>query len=502
MGGLIQSVTGGLKGAQGNSGAAGMNFNAAGAPIDKSTTDQQVADQYGNVQQGLSQQQQFLQAIQAQNGLGNQSSVFNQLQGVANGTGPNPAAAQLAQATAANTANQSALMAGQRGASQNVGLIARQSAMQGGANQQQAAGQAATLQANQSLNALNSMGQLATNQANQQSNATNAYTNAAQGAYGQTSGNINAQNNAAVGSTSNVNSSNAGIAAINATGGQGVLGGVMGAVGSAFQLAKGGSVPAAKYATGGTTELAPVAPVNGPRSSYGQMLAGQPGNTYNMQQNPASGLGSIGTKAIIKGVKSGYNSLFGDAPADPSKDTTTDISKGTDPDNAERVAYGANSSPVDAAAAQGQLDFNQSMQTQPPITEDIMGGGAGDAAAEGAVGADATDAALTEGAEMLVAKGGRVPVMLSPGERQLSPKQAEKVVKQGANPMAEGKKVPGKPKVGGAKNDYANDTYKTSAEPGSIIIPRSVTMSKDAEKKAQAFVAAHFKQQGLSKGKR
>ena len=74
----------------------------------------------------------------------------------------------LNQATGTNVSNQAALMAGQRGASQNVGLIARQAGQQGAQIQQQAAGQGATLQANQSLNALNSMGSIAGQQVNQQ----------------------------------------------------------------------------------------------------------------------------------------------------------------------------------------------------------------------------------------------------------------------------------------------------------------------------------------------
>src|ERR1700679_261280 len=90
----------------------------------------------GQIDQSYQQNQ---QALQGQNGLGNQSQVYGQLQGVANGTGPNPAQAQLAQATGANTANQAALMAGQRGSAANVGLLARQAAQQGAANQQAAA---------------------------------------------------------------------------------------------------------------------------------------------------------------------------------------------------------------------------------------------------------------------------------------------------------------------------------------------------------------------------
>lgn len=112
----------------------------------------------GRVGTAFDQQQAFVNAMQAQGGLANQSNVFqqqqqlaNQLQQQAMGQGPNPAQAQLAQNTAANVAQQSALMAGQRGGSANAGLMARQAAQQGGAMQQQATGQAATMQANQQL---------------------------------------------------------------------------------------------------------------------------------------------------------------------------------------------------------------------------------------------------------------------------------------------------------------------------------------------------------------
>ncbi len=80
------------------------------------------------------------------------------LQGIANGTGPNPAQAMLNQQTGANVAQQAALMAGQRGAGANVGLMARQAAQQGAGIQQQAVGQGATMQANQSLGAIGQMG--------------------------------------------------------------------------------------------------------------------------------------------------------------------------------------------------------------------------------------------------------------------------------------------------------------------------------------------------------
>lgn len=128
------------------------------AQLVKPFTADQANEQYQSGQNNLQQQQAFLQQLQGQNALANQSNVFGQQQGLANqlqqqamGAGPNPALAQLNQATGANIAAQTAMMAGQRGAGQNAGLFARQAAQMGSANQQNAIGQAAVMQANQQL---------------------------------------------------------------------------------------------------------------------------------------------------------------------------------------------------------------------------------------------------------------------------------------------------------------------------------------------------------------
>lgn len=163
----MSAVTGmlGIGGGQG-----GTSFSTQNG-----TNPDQIATSYN-------QNQQLLQALQGQNGLGDQSQVYNQLQGVANGTGPNPAQAMLNQSTGANVANQAALMAGQRGAGANVGLMARQAANTGANIQAQAAGQGATMQANQSLNALQGAGSLATNMAGNQISATQNEQNTLQAA--------------------------------------------------------------------------------------------------------------------------------------------------------------------------------------------------------------------------------------------------------------------------------------------------------------------------------
>lgn len=96
-----------------------------------------------------------------QTALGNLATALSGQQDIAAGRGPNPAQAMLNNATGQNVANQAALMAGQRGAGANVGLMARQAAQQGAATQQQAVGQGAALQSQQQLNALNAQGALA-----------------------------------------------------------------------------------------------------------------------------------------------------------------------------------------------------------------------------------------------------------------------------------------------------------------------------------------------------
>lgn len=253
----------GLSGGAGGTGFAGP----AQANIQTPITNNQIGEAYSSNISALQQQQNLLNALQGQNGLQNQSSVFNQLQGVANGTGPNPAQAMLNQATGANVANQAALMAGQRGASNNVGLMARQAAQQGGALQQQAVGQGATMQANQSLNALGQLGGLANQQVANQIGATGAITSAQQSEQGNLLNALAAQNNAQVGSQSSVNSANAGLAGGVMGGQRDIIGGIMNAAGMGSKMATG-------KAYGGM--LAEGGAVSGPQSSFGQFLINPP----------------------------------------------------------------------------------------------------------------------------------------------------------------------------------------------------------------------------------
>ncbi len=236
------------------------------APVMAPFNSQDAAQQQAAQQQAAhntaltaDQQQAFLQQLAAQNGAANQSAVFNQLQGVANGQGPNPAQAMLANQTGNNVAQQAALMASQRGAGANVGLLGRQAAMQGAGIQQQAAGQAAALQANQQLGALGQLGGIAGQQVGQQQAALGqqgALNLGQQGALQsqqnsilnniQNTNAINSQNTGQqIGATVAQAGQQVGAATPLAVGaqqfGQNILGGALGGVGASIQSGVGGN---------------------------------------------------------------------------------------------------------------------------------------------------------------------------------------------------------------------------------------------------------------------
>lgn len=95
------------------------------------------------------------------------------------------------------------------------------------------------------------------------------------------------------------------------------------------------------------------------------------------------------------------------------------------------------------------------------------------------------------------AKGGAVPnSLVSPGERYLSPKAVKEVEQGKKSPMKAGEKIPGRAKVGGAVNSYANDFVPKTLQEGGIVLPRSVTKSKDPAREAHKFVKALLARQG------
>jgi len=246
---------------------------------------------YYGTQNSLAQQQALLAALQSQGGFGLQNQAAQGYANLAAGRGPNPAQAQLAQNTAANVAQTGALMAGQRGAAQNVGLIARNVGQQGAATQQQAVGQAATLQAQQQLQGLQGLAGQANTMANQQIGQTNAITQAQQAQQANLMNAINAYNNARVGMQGNVNAGNVSLANTQMQGSQGALGNLMNSGGAMMSM-----IPMAE---GGDTSEAPT----GPQSEFGQFISGvaSGGNTPAVDINSVSDSAAAAWAAGPKG---------------------------------------------------------------------------------------------------------------------------------------------------------------------------------------------------------
>lgn len=474
----------------------GANWRAQNAPIVNPVTGAQTTQAYNDAQTGLQQQQAFLQALQAQNGIGNQSDVYNNLKNIAAGNGPNPAQNALNQATSANVANQAALMAGQRGAGANVGLMARQAAQQGAATQQQAAGQGATMQAQQQMNAINQMGGISGQQVQNQANAVQGYGTMAQNEQQNLLNAVSQYNNAAVGNASSQNSSNAGIANTIAGGQMKMMSGLINSAGSAAMAATGGEVKKdsvgqnpVMLADGAAPVMgAPNLGVNydlpGPRSFVGRSLrSNTPSNTApaapiaqaapnplaldqkdsEVQAGQTIGKGAIAAGKAIGGLFSSKEPSAADAIKDP-----------------DMGSQFANAVPAPS------LGVDTSMPTAPemPMFDD------------GGMVEQITKAAPM--IAMMLSKGGKVPALVSPGEMYLPPDKVAKVAKakdKGDEIKKEAEKIPGKAKVKG--DSLKNDTVPKTLEEGGIVIPRSIALADDMPKKAAAFIAAHLAKNGL-----
>lgn len=198
------------------------DFRAGLAPIEKQNLMPMLDEQYG-----------ALTDVQAQ-----QQALANMLSGQAAGGGPNPAQAQFQQNAAQNAAQAGAAIGSQKGI--NPALAARLIMQQQAAAGQGIAGQAATLRAQQQLEAQKN---LQTQQANMAGSALNAQQ-ILQGAQAS-------QNNAALGNYSSANQINAGITSANTQDVNKTMMGMMSGASSA--MAGGASGGGGKYAGGPIT---------------------------------------------------------------------------------------------------------------------------------------------------------------------------------------------------------------------------------------------------------
>lgn len=210
----------------------GSDYQAAGNPIiatQSPVSQEQINGAYVGSQNSLQAQNALLQALQGQNGINNQNQVYGQLQGVANGSGPNPAQAQYQQNVNQLAAQQAGLLGSQKGIS--PALQARLIAQQGSSAMQNAAGQGAANLANQQLGAMTAAGQMANTQAGNQIGQTNANVGAQQGEQQNLLGAQAAYGNQQAGILGNMNQTNSATQIQNSKAQQGIFGGLLGGAG-------------------------------------------------------------------------------------------------------------------------------------------------------------------------------------------------------------------------------------------------------------------------------
>lgn len=495
VGGVTQNASNpntGLMGTIGGLLGLNNNFAASAAKINPGTTPEQLDTAYTGAQGALARQNAFADAV-APGGnaaMGSQMQLLKALQDQSQGKGPNPAAAALAQNTAANTANQAALMAGQRGAGANAGLLARQASQQGAVNQQNAVGQTAVLQAQQQLAAQQALAQHQAQMVQQQQGAIQGANNAQQNEQNILQGANTAYNNAEVGMQSNINNVNAQTAAGNQNMNSNILGGIMGGASSVLGglgMAEGGEIPDddnGDWLNSSSTETSPSIPGT----------ATNPAN----QTDLASSMGG-GKKGGGGGGGGGMGSMLGMlallAHGGPVKPCHMYAAGGIAPSlpvgGGMGMGGGTSSGPQSSA---GQW-----------LSSSASGAGP-------SVPATASNPANTVNFSQIGQKGGspapknnaQMPKTLGSGAgsvgESLSPFARGGQIGKNIGKVSDlkgGGKVAGKPKVSGSKDSYSNDTQAAMLSPGEIVLPRSVTQSKDPVGNAAKFVAAIMAKKGL-----
>lgn len=433
----------GLLGFAGGVNGTGMPAPAA-APINNPVQMNQLGDIYQGNQQALQQQQALLNALQQQGGIQNQSNVYGQFQNIAAGRGPNPAQAMLNQATGQNVANQAALMAGQRGSSSNVGLMARQAAQQGGNLQQQAVGQGATLQAQQALNALNSAGNMANAQVANQIGATNANTAAQQNEQAQLYGVQGDVNKIAAAQQGNINNVYGQLANTNMQGQQGMIGGIMKAIGSGASMMGGMGGGGGGMAEGGDVESEPT-----------PTFASDSGAKA-LEEGVGSVAGGGGDKSSSGG--GGGSSMMSMLPM-----LAMAAADGGDVSAPLAAQQTSSQAPSFAQFLKGATSRSNKASSEPAPS---FGGNTG-------------AQALYEGASSLGAG--------------IKNEMAQGYYKGGPSDYRSGGKVNAKSQFQKASkkgDSYANDKIPAVLSEHEIVLPRTVTLSKDPIGEASKFVAA------------
>lgn len=363
-----------------------------------------------------------------------QNMLSDQLTQAANGQGPSPAQEMLKQATSANINTAAGQAASARGV--NPALAMRTAVDSASQANQGAAGQAATLKANEQIAARQQLGTnlsaTGSTQLGQQQTGANVLSTAGGLDLGAQSldQRTQAQNASLDLGTQQLG---AGIAGQNAGTAAGIAGGVMNGVGAAFSLAEGGEVP------------------SDPVHAYLHQLH-QPVQSFD-----------LGGEAF-----------------------NPEAQEGT-PDTGAALSVAA--TPAAGPAAPGVAAHQQASKDFHSVTDAIAASGKAGMAA-----GDRLEGMHLAGTGSIYAHGGKVPARVSPGEVVVPPKAAHSP-KKAAQLVAHGKnKVPGSAAVPG--DSPANDTVHARLAPGSVVIPRSITQGPNAAQNAASFVQSVMKRGG------
>lgn len=440
------------------------------------------ANGVGNLSGALASQQALAQRQQAL--AEQQQGLVGQYQDIAAGRGPNPAMAMLNQQTGQNVANQAALMAGQRGAGANVGLMARQAAQQGAATQQQAVGQGATMQAQQQLNALGAIGaqqqaignttanigntnsnvaNIAAQQIAQQQAQQQALAGMSQAQVAQQQAAINAAQQAASGMTAQQMAQQQALAGTaNTIAGQ-QIGQTNANVSSNFQQ-QAAQQQAAQAMN--ANQVAMQSNINSANAGLaGETIKGQSGVAGGLLSGAASGLAALAKGGEVQKMADGGPTE--PMPAAPPVPNAV-AAPGMDQQGGAQSSYGKFMQGMGSGMAQNQdplqkgtADMTKSLIGLLKSKPSAAAGGSGFA------GADASAMAATP--VVMASKGGDAMHDYRGGGHVKAKDAKEKAVKKG--------------------DSYDNDKIPAMLSEHEIVIPRHVTQGKDPVKGAADFVA-------------
>lgn len=402
------------------------------------------------------------------NDIANQRGLVQSLQAQAAGVGPSVADAYLKSAADKTAQNAAALAASSRGT--NPALALRQAQQAGSDAMQNAAQQGVQAKMQEQLNGQQALGSLVN-------------TMTGQGLQSQ-------QANASMANQVNMqNSQNA----------QSASGGLLGGIGSFLGLALGGKVgkdgkpmmaPRKKMADGGSADI-PSMPAT-PSPTPGPSMGGG-------GKDGAGGNGILGMLApLVLAAADGGAIPAMPAPLQMPKAAGNPFQSnlfGGQKSSSGGSDDADDDSPAPAANAPHSM-IGQAVAKIGAIPDKIGSaiGGIGDeiqnirADLDPSVAPAGMPDRVTGGpAAMSYARGGKVPVLLSPGEKYLTPEQARAVAAGKKSTAQVGKVVPGKANVPG--DSRKNDTYPTSLSPGGVVIPR--TKMASSERSKADFVRQH-----------